>query len=55
MHAVSFVGYGVAFLVVVIVAARWIYRHHPALRDLDPPVPRRDKRAGVPAPGPAAD
>ncbi|MGO4305794.1 MULTISPECIES: hypothetical protein [unclassified Cupriavidus] len=32
-NAVSFVGYGLAFLIAVIVAARWIYLHHPALRE----------------------
>lgn len=35
MNAVSFVGYILVFLVVVIVAARWIYLNHPALRDID--------------------
>jgi len=51
MHAVSFVGYALAFLVVIIVAARWIYRHHPALRDSDPPA----SCGGVkPPPGDAA-
>lgn len=35
-YAVSFVGYGLAFLIALIVAARWISRHHPALRDGDP-------------------
>ncbi|UBM08207.1 hypothetical protein [Cupriavidus metallidurans] len=39
MNSVTFVGYGLAFLIAVIIAARWIYLHHPALRDsnLDPP------------------
>lgn len=42
MNSVTFVGYGLAFLIALIIAARWIYYHHPALRerDLDPP-PRR--------------
>lgn len=39
MNAVSFVGYVVAFLIVIIVAARWIYRNHPALRDTEPSPP----------------
>ncbi|CAG2134732.1 hypothetical protein D3C87_1122920 [compost metagenome] len=33
--AVSFVGYVLAFLIALIVAARWISRHHPGLRDAD--------------------
>ncbi|MEN7528328.1 MULTISPECIES: hypothetical protein [unclassified Cupriavidus] len=41
MNAVSFVGYVLAFLAVIIVAARWIYRHHPALREFDPAPPDR--------------
>ena len=41
MSAVSFVGYGLAFLAVVIIAARWIYRNHPALRETDPQPERR--------------
>lgn len=34
-NAVPFVGYYLAFLVALIAAARWISRHHPALRDCD--------------------
>ncbi len=34
-NAVSFVGYVLAFLIALIVAARWISRHHPGLRDAD--------------------
>jgi hypothetical protein len=52
MNSVTFVGYGLAFLIAVIIAARWIYLHHPALRDsnLDPPRNRR-KQAGSHRPG----
>lgn len=43
MNAVSFFGYVLAFLAVIIIAARWIYRNHPALRDSHPlPPDRRD-------------
>lgn len=35
MIAVSLVGYFLVFLAVVILAARWIYQNHPALRDGD--------------------
>ncbi|KAI3590541.1 hypothetical protein D9X30_4026 [Cupriavidus sp. U2] len=56
MHAVSFVGYALAFLAVIIIAARWIYRNHPALRDTDPPPPeRRDDGAGARRGGPSHD
>jgi len=48
MNSVSLVGYGLAFLIAAIIAARWIYRHHPALRDgdLDPPKTCRDELQG---------
>jgi len=54
MGSVTFVGYGLAFLIALIIAARWIYRNHPALRerDPDPPAPRRheppDGRQDIP-------
>ncbi|MBV8272381.1 MAG: hypothetical protein JO067_08925 [Cupriavidus sp.] len=41
MNSVTFVGYGLAFLIALIVAARWIYHHHPALREHDPAPPER--------------
>lgn len=56
MNAVSFVGYALAFLAVIIIAARWIYRNHPALRDTDPlPPGRRSDGAGAPRGGPSRD
>jgi len=50
MNSVSFVGYGIAFLIALIIAARWIYRHHPALRerDPDPPSPRPEGHPDAP-------
>ncbi len=51
MNAVSFVGYVLAFLVAVIIAARWIYRNHPALRDADPTPSKRPEDAVKPPPG----
>ncbi|WP_227460883.1 hypothetical protein [Cupriavidus pauculus] len=35
MITVSLVGYFLVFLAVVIMAARWTYLNHPALRDAD--------------------
>lgn len=56
MNAVSFAGYALAFLAVIIIAARWIYRHHPALRDTDPQPPdRRRDDAQAPRPGQPRD
>ena len=56
MNAVSFVGYALAFLAVIIIAARWIYRNHPALRDTDPLPPERgEDGAGTPRSGPPRD
>ncbi|WP_180862938.1 hypothetical protein [Cupriavidus pauculus] len=56
MNAVSFVGYALAFLAVIIIAARWIYRNHPALRDADPvPPDRREGGAHPPRGGSSRD
>ncbi|WP_156545675.1 hypothetical protein [Cupriavidus sp. D384] len=56
MIAVSFVGYALAFLAVIIIAARWIYRNHPALRDADPlPPAHREDGANAPRGGPPRD
>jgi hypothetical protein len=41
MITVSLVGYFLVFLAVVIMAARWTYLNHPALRDADRPLRAR--------------
>ena len=46
MNSVTIVGYGLALLIALIIAARWISRNHPALRDCDPGPPGKSPGDG---------
>jgi hypothetical protein len=48
----SLVGYGLAFLAALIIAARWIYLNHPALRDGDRAPPGKSAADRPADPGP---